>query len=57
MFSTFGDLQASNLSAGIGYLGFVLDSQTLYINTDMGWIPVAVNINCATLYQHGVSDI
>lgn len=42
IFSSFNDLNDSVNSSIIGVLGFVMDTQLLYVNTPDGWLAVKV---------------
>ena len=43
MFANFDALDTSDLSLQVGAMGFVLDTQMLYVNTQAGWRLVRVS--------------
>jgi len=45
IFSNFDALEASDLRLQVGAVGFVMDTQTVYINTQPGWREIRVGVS------------
>ena len=45
IFSNVDALEASDLRLQVGAVGFVMDTQTVYINTQAGWREIRVGLS------------
>jgi len=45
VFSNIDALEASDLRLQVGAVGFVMDTQTVYINTQAGWRELRVGLS------------
>ena len=63
VFDTFEALNASSLSQEPGTAGYVLDTQSLYININstLGWTPVLVSgkifLSCYETHSHAICNV